>query len=207
VAFETGLRPNELFGLKRKDIEIGGTPQRDRRDIFPGSPSTVAPAGTGIIHVRQTYSRFGEGGTKTRGSRRSVPLSDAAVRALREQLAAVKLHSMWLWPQENGTGVTPPKGERPFDARLAGETPAAGSTPRNPQDFSRRAWPAILKRAGVEHREFYQCRHTYAARLLAQGVPMQEIAKRMGHASLRMLIDRYLKWATPEKAERRKVGR
>jgi integrase len=39
-------------------------------------------------------------------------------------------------------------------------------------------------------------------RLLAEGVAMPEIAKRMGHKNLKMLIDHYLRWA-PEKTEKK----
>jgi integrase len=149
VAFETGLRISENFGLKRADIDLG-----DR-----------------VLRIRQTWSRFGEGAVKNRRSRRSISLSADAARALREQLADIELRSPWLWP----VSASRPK-------------------PHNPQNFSRRHWPAILKSAGVEHRSLYQCRHTYATRLLATGAEVRYIADQMGHANLEMLIDHYWKW-------------
>ena len=50
VALGTGLRPNENFGLKQANIDVGAR----------------------IIRVRQTFSRFGEGGLKNFGSWRDV---------------------------------------------------------------------------------------------------------------------------------------
>lgn len=53
---------------------------------------------------------------------------------------------------------------------------------------------AILKRAGVTHREFYQCRHTFATLLLRGGADWQYVADQMGHADLTMLQKHYWKW-------------
>lgn len=155
IAFETGLRIAENFGLKRADIDLNER----------------------IVHVRQTWSRYGEGSVKNKRSRRAVALSDAAIRALREQLRESELRQ-WLWI---GTGAKP----------------------RDPQRFSSKNWPAILKRAGVDHRPFIQCRHTFATRLMQRGEDMQYIASQMGHANLQMLINHYLKWRQ-NKAEQRK---
>jgi integrase len=149
VALETGLRPNETFGLKRVDIDLGGR----------------------VLHVRQTWSRYGEGTVKNRRSRRDVRMSDAAYRALREQLAETELRFTWLWP----VSITHP-------------------APHNPQNLSRRYWRALLERAGVSHREFYQCRHTFATNRLTEGCELQWIADQMGHKDLRMLINHYLRW-------------
>lgn len=159
VAIETGLRVSENFGLKRSDVDLKA----------------------GIIRVRQTWSRFGEGTVKNKRSRRVVTLSSPARDALGDQIVEVELRSPWLWPSS------------PLRPQ-----------PRNPQRFSSKNWPAILKRAGVEHRSFYQCRHTFATRLLAQGREMQEIAGEMGHSDLKMLFDHYLKWRQ-DKAEESKA--
>lgn len=195
IAFETGLRPNELFGLKRKDIELAG--EVPSRVSARSSLALKFVGGTSLasLRVSQTYSRFGVGEVKNRGSRRTVPLSDAAVRALREQLAEVELRSPWLWPQSN-VGVL--IGDVPGSPTSEAGPRVGYVKPHNPQNFSRRNWPAILKRAGIKHRAFYQCRHTYAMQSLAAGVSMPEIAKRMGHTNLKMLIDHYLVWKQEE---------
>jgi len=170
VGFGAGLRVAELFGLKQRDVDLS------RR----------------VIRVRQTWTRWGEGGVKNKRARREVDLTPPVIAALREQLAECQrwnemakvastddlqklvdaaVASPWLWPQSP---------RRP--------------TPHNPQNFSRRYWPAILKRAGVKHRELYQMRHTFATLLLVRGAEWRYIADQMGHTDLTMLQKHYWKW-------------
>jgi integrase len=122
------------------------------------------------IQIRQRFTRYGEGALKNRRRRREVDMSEMVFKALKEQSAAA-MYSLWLWPSNR-----------------------IQTTPHDPQNFSRRNWPAILKRAGVEHREFYQCRHTFASLLLLGGADWRYVADQMGHADLTMLQKHYWKW-------------
>jgi len=123
------------------------------------------------IYVRQNVSRWGEGALKTSRSRRTVDMTNLSRQALQEQIAEVQLRSEWLWPHHH-----------------------SGKGPHSSHNFSRRNWPVILKRAGVRHREFYQCRHTFATRLLHEGADWDYIADQMGHRDLSMLHRHYWKW-------------
>lgn len=147
VALGTGLRPAELFGLKRADVDLGAH----------------------VLYVRRNLSRFGEGDVKTARSRRTIDLAEPVEAALRAQMAEVELRSEWLWPDT-------------YHRRIR---------PHSAHNFSRRNWPAILKRAGVAHREFYQCRHTYAVNLLTAGADWMYVKEQMGHGSLAMLQRHY----------------
>lgn len=51
--------------------------------------------------------------------------------------------------------------------------------PRNVE----RIWKSILQEATVPYRNFHCLRHTHATQLLATGLPILEIAKRLGHSS------------------------
>lgn len=51
--------------------------------------------------------------------------------------------------------------------------------PRNVE----RIWKSILKEATIPYRHFHCLRHTHATQLLATGLPILEIAKRLGHSS------------------------
>lgn len=146
VAFGAGLDPGENFGLRVADLDFS------RRQI----------------HVRQRFTRFGQGAVKNIYRRREVEMTDAVYRALKEQVAAIELRSPWLW--------------------------ARNGKPHNPATFSNKIWPTILKRAGVPHRAFYQCRHTFATKLLQEGREWREIAEQMGHSNLKMLMEHYWKW-------------
>jgi integrase len=149
VAIGAGLRPNENLGLKRTNIDLGAR----------------------VIRIRQTYSRYGQGGVKNKRSRRDVNMTEPVYRALREQLLDTELHSPWLWARSRSI-----------------------PRPHHPSSFSDKRWPAILKRAGVKHRNFYQCRHTFATLLLKGGSDVQYIADQMGHTDLTMLQKHYWKW-------------
>lgn len=61
VALGAGLRPNENFGLKRANIDLGAR----------------------VIRIRQTYSRLGQGGIKNQRSRRDVNMTEPVYRATR----------------------------------------------------------------------------------------------------------------------------
>jgi integrase len=50
----------------------------------------------------------------------------------------------------------------------------------------------------VKYRRFYQTRHTYISNLVANGVPYTIIARQVGHASTRILIENYVKVFAPE---------
>ena len=45
-----------------------------------------------------------------------------------------------------------------------------------------KTWKRILKKAGIPYRKFHCLRHTHASMLLAAGVPILEVAKRLGHS-------------------------
>jgi integrase len=132
-----------------------------------------------VVRIRQTYSRHGQSDVKTKRSRREVNMTEPVYRALREQLLDTELHSPWLWPM----GRSNPK-------------------PRNPATFAHHHWAAILKRAGVKHRNFYQCRHTFATLLLQGGEDWRYVADQMGHVDLTMLQKHYWKWRPGSVAKR-----
>lgn len=54
-----------------------------------------------------------------------------------------------------------------------------------------RAWQAVLKEAGVEYKNFHCLRHTHATQLLANGTPLTEVAKRLGHAKPSTTLNLY----------------
>jgi integrase len=124
-----------------------------------------------IIRVRQSYTKHGQSGLKTWRSRRDVNMTEPVYRALREQLLETEIESPWLWPMSR---------QRPH--------------PRNPAQFSGARWAPILRRAGVKHRNFYQCRHTFATLLLQGRADWRYIADQMGHVDLTMLQKHYWKW-------------
>lgn len=60
----------------------------------------------------------------------------------------------------------------------------------NPNNFER-AWRAIVTAAGVKYKSFHCLRHTHATQLLAAGVPLLEVSKRLGHSKASVTLDLY----------------
>ena len=54
-----------------------------------------------------------------------------------------------------------------------------------------RVWESILREANVEKKKFHALRHTHATQLLAAGVPLLEVSKRLGHSSPTITLKLY----------------
>lgn len=54
-----------------------------------------------------------------------------------------------------------------------------------------KSWRTILKYAEVRYRKFHCLRHTHATMLLASGVPVMEVAKRLGHSRASHTLNLY----------------
>lgn len=52
-------------------------------------------------------------------------------------------------------------------------------------------WKDILKGAEVPYKNFHVLRHTHATRLLAEGIPILEVAKRLGHSKASHTLNLY----------------
>jgi site-specific recombinase XerD len=112
---------------------------------------------------------------KTTKSRRSVPLSVTAERVLREvrtTQAADRLKAGSAW-QPTGYVFTTQLGE-PCD-------------PRNVL----RALKAVAKRAGLADIGLHTLRHSAAAVMLVNGVPLKVVSEVLGHASIGITGDIY----------------
>lgn len=66
----------------------------------------------------------------------------------------------------------------------------AHGTPYNIRNL-RRMWIAVQKAADVPYRNFHCLRHTHATQLLAAGVPLLEVAKRLGHSKVSHTLNLY----------------
>ena len=62
--------------------------------------------------------------------------------------------------------------------------------PISQQNFNK-AWKKILLQAEVEYKNFHVLRHTHATQLLAAGIPIVEVSRRLGHAKTSHTLDLY----------------
>jgi integrase len=131
-AAATGLRPSELFALEQRDVDRAA----------------------GVVQIRRAYANGRVKQTKTRLSRRAVPLQRIALEAL-DQLRA-REDSTVLFPNADG-------GHLDF------------------RNFNRRHWKPVQKAAGIDPlRDLYDLRHTYATFALRAGVPVFALSRFMG---------------------------
>jgi len=149
VAIFTGLRTSELIGLKWTVIDWSGE--------------------TPMARIKHSYTKAdGEHLTKTPGSTRDVDLRPQVVRALKEQQAATRLKSDWIFCNVIGG-------------------------PLDRDNLMNRVWYPALKRAGVHERKPYQTRHTFATLALSAGEEIGWVAEQMGHKNTKMVIEHYYK--------------
>lgn len=131
-AAATGLRPSELFALEQGDVDRAA----------------------GVVQVRRAYANGRVKQTKTRLSRRAVPLQAIALEAL-DQLRP-RAGSPLLFSNARG-------GYLDF------------------RNLNRRHWKPVQKAAGIDPlRDLYDLRHTYATFALRAGVPVFALSRFMG---------------------------
>jgi integrase len=133
----------------------------------------------GVLRVRGTLARV-DGALivtepKTTKSRRSLPLSATAKRVLREvrtTQAADRLRAGSAW-QQTGYVFTTQLGE-----------------PCDPSNVLR-ALKVVARRAGLGDIGLHTLRHSAAAVMLVNGVPLKVVSEVLGHASIGITGDIY----------------
>jgi integrase len=148
-ACATGLRPQEWRALQWRDIDVAGRTLRVMRTIQDG--------------------KLVEQQAKTRGSLRTVMLTDEALEALRLLATPLRRDSL-VFPGRDGVTVL------------------------DPHAWQRKAWTNALAAAGVTYREVYAMRDTYATLNLNDGAPLEWISKQMGHSDVSTTIKHYARW-------------
>ena len=121
----------------------------------------------GVIQVERSWDpRAGLIEPKSRAGTRQVPIADALRVHLLDAPTAART---------GRPGLRLHQQERPpVRFRRAGNT-------------SRRAWAA----AGLEPIGLHDCRHTYAAFMIAAGINTKALSTYMGHSTITITLDRY----------------
>jgi integrase len=158
LAVHTGMRQGELLALKWEDIDLIEE----------------------VIRIRHTLVRSGGrisiGEPKTKGSRRTVHLTDAAAEALKTHL-------------EQQLEDIERLGDLYRDGGLV-FTSGVG-TLINPSNLRRRSFKPLLKRAGLPQIRFHNLRHTCATLLLSRNVHPKYVQELLGHATVAITLDTY----------------
>ncbi|SMO54268.1 site-specific integrase [Melghirimyces algeriensis] len=157
LAIYTGMRKGEILALRWQDCDLD----------------------KGQISVRQTLYHT-KGGLifqepKTRGSRRTISISDYLIKCLKKHKRKQNHIKLQLGSgyQDHGLIVCHTHG-----------------TPIHPQDINR-----DLKRAIKKHNfrpiSFHDLRHTHATMLLQLGENPKVVSERLGHSSVTITLDTY----------------
>jgi integrase len=123
---------------------------------------------TNLIHVRRSWDRqVGFVAPKSRSGSRRVPIT----QTLRRELLNHRLRQ-----GRGGQGFVFPnqRGDRPFN-------------PGTLKLHTRKAWAAD----GLAPIGLHECRHSYAAYMIAAGINSKALSTYMGHASITITLDRY----------------
>ena len=77
--------------------------------------------------------------------------------------------------------------------------PRTGKAWKDDQPIRKNVWTPALKKAGIEYRNPYQTRHTFASTLLSRGENPLWVAQQMGHKDWGQIIKIYGQWIPPSK--------
>jgi integrase len=158
LAVTTGLRQGELLGLKWEDVDL--------RD--------------GVVQVRRTLARHQTrlllGEPKTKRSRRTVQLTEAAVKALNGHFARQMVQRTLLGElyEHHGLVFATQKG-----------------TLVNPTNLRKRSFEPLLEKAGLPAIRFHDLQHTCATLLLSRNVNPKIVLEMLGHATIAITLDTY----------------
>jgi integrase len=136
LALKAGLRQGELLALRWEDVDLVAGKLRIARSVTRGVVTTP---------------KSGKG--------REVPLSDAAVRALKSHR-----HLRGELVFCDGAGEMFTKGLCKWPLRRA------------------------CKRAGLRHVGWHVLRHTFASHLVMRNVPLKAVQELLGHATIEMTM-------------------
>jgi integrase len=166
-----GLRRGEALAIKWDDIDLSKRSLRIHRSLKRVRNRAL----TDGTYPDGLKTRLVAGSPKTEGSSRTQPLPDRVVEVIRRHQIRQKeerLAAGAAW-QDTGFVFSTPIG-----------------TPIDPDNVSK-YFSDVCKRIGLGHRNLHQLRHSAASLLLAQGVPLHEVSRYLGHTTISVTMDVY----------------
>jgi integrase len=158
VALHAGVRQGELLGLRWQDIDWEN----------------------GELHVsrqlQRTEGRYELGDVKSRKSKRALPLTPAAVKALSDERDSQKLaRGSSGWRRE-------PIPDLVFETATG--QPRSGSAVTH-------QFAAALAAAGLEPMHWHHLRHAFSGLMLGAGVEIATVSALLGHSSVALTARTY----------------
>ncbi len=175
LAVYTGLRPGELCGLAKEDVDLAANTIRVRRAVT--STGQFKPPKTGR---ERTVFLFPPA--------REAVITLLALQAKAEALPVTVYLNRHETRQDTVTPLLSPTTQARKTKVNAWFVPTAWNT----------KWGNIQRRAKIRPRRPYQTRHTYACWCLTARGNLAFISKQMGHKDFTMLVQVYAKWMDDE---------
>jgi integrase len=162
LGLDTGMRRGELLALRWKDVDLDGARLRVEQSL------------------EQTKGGLRFKSPKTKHGRRGISLPASMV---------IELRALRLEHQEQRLKLG--LGKLPDDALVLGHWTADGSWgPRSPNAVTKE-WEATREAAKLPKVSLHALRHTHASQLIAAGVDVLTISRRLGHASPTITLNVY----------------
>ncbi len=163
LALTTGMRRGELLALRWADVDVS------RRTL------TVTGTLQRVKHSDGT-STLERAQPKTKTSMRQIPLTGAAVDALKGHTQRQRQQRVVAGSEWADTGLV-------FTNERGGAV--------EPRNLLSRSFAPLLAEAGIPHVRFHDLRHTAATLMAAQGVHTKVVSEMLGHASIGITLDLY----------------
>ena len=164
LGLTTGLRPEELYGLRWVDVDI------EKRRLTVNQVIAQSRRKKG-----ENVSRYHIGPPKTDKSRRTIDFPAFVAEMLkREQLAGTQSRQL--------------AGERWIEHGLV--FPSRIGTPLEERNVLHR-FQTVCKDNNLPRLRLYDLRHTHASLLIHEGVHPKKISERLGHSSIKLTMDTY----------------
>ena len=157
VALSLGLRRGEVLGLRWSDLD------------FDAKTITVAQALARVGGKLQFIE------PKSRESRRTIPLHDGLV-------AALKAHRRRQLEERLAAGSRWQDGGIVFTTKIG--------TPLEPRAFNKN-FDHLVAKAGLRRVRLHDLRHACASFLLAQGIHPRVVMELLGHSQISLTMDTY----------------
>lgn len=161
-----GLSLSEMAALAKEDVDL--------------------PAG--IVRVRRAYVVGEYKVPKERARIRTIELIDPALQILKEIMRDAEDAEIETVSVTQRDNVSVKKESLRFLFKTPSERVAW--TGRNISKW----FTAHLEKAGVRHRGVNQCRHTFASQALSSYVPVEWVARQLGHSDTTMVKKHYGRW-------------
>src|SRR5437660_5132598 len=164
LAVTTGLRPEELYGLRLNDLDLANR----RLTVNQVLAKTRRKKGEDV-------ARFEFGPPKTERSRRTIDFPRFVADLLESEVRTVRKMRQFAGEAWKHNGLVFPSQVR---------------TPHEERNVLRR-FQAICEANGLPKLRLYDLRHTHASLLIHEGVHPKKISERLGHSSIKLTMDTY----------------